>query len=372
MSVFKIVFEGNVAPKRRLVEVKYALSQLYKVEVSKIEHLFNGELHVLKENLTEVEADRYVEALESTGIVVKKADSATFAELMKPKPVVIKPKPIIQKPVVNAIQSPSVPLQPLRRVSDSDQDNNYSDYESAEVSFFSPNGRIGRMRYFSWYFGLSLIIMLIGAVTKLPAFIVLIAQAFFGFVFFAQRLHDLNRSAWWFVFLMIACIGIVLGVVNGSGGFAILLTIFVVFFSLYVALWPGSRGENNYGAPPPKNSLAVKVIFWAYITVVFVSGLLAGIAFPKYVANIQAQLLPNVLNNSKKKELVARDRFMKICAIAMQEGKITSEIIPASCECTMEALVEKYGSIEKFVTIRQNIGQDVVTKIMEKCVTDRQ
>lgn len=371
MREFKIVFEGGIAPKKRLVEVKYALSQLYKVEISAIEHLFDGSLHVLKENLTEAEADRYIRALECTGIVVKKADPDLFAELMKPKPIVIKPKPIIEKPVVNAIKTPPVPLRPLQPVYDSGQGDDCSKYDNTEVTFFSPNGRIGRMRYFSWYFGLSLIIMLLGAVIKLPAFIVFIAQAFFGFVFFAQRLHDLNRSAWWFVFLMIACIGIVLGLVNGAGGFAILLTIFVVVFSLYVAFWPGSRGENNYGAPPPKNSLAVKVIFWSYLTIVMISSAVVVVSFPEYVTDIKSQL-PGRQYQSKQTQVVVRDRFMKACTVGLQKAEIKTEIIQASCECTMEELDDKYGSVEKFIALGESSGQNTLAKVLEKCVAARQ
>ncbi|HZJ95500.1 MAG TPA: DUF805 domain-containing protein, partial [Thiopseudomonas sp.] len=36
-------------------------------------------------------------------------------------------------------------------------------------------------------------------------------------------------------------------------------------FQLLILLIPGSNSSNRYGAPPPANSTAVKVLFWLWI-----------------------------------------------------------------------------------------------------------
>ncbi len=44
----------------------------------------------------------------------------------------------------------------------------------------------------------------------------------------------------------------------------------------------GSRGTNNYGAPPPPNTTGVKILGFL-LPAVFIIGMLAAIAIPAYV-----------------------------------------------------------------------------------------
>ena len=44
---------------------------------------------------------------------------------------------------------------------------------------------------------------------------------------------------------------------------------------------PGTKGTNRYGAPPPPNTLAVKILAWLML-VFFVVGIAAAIALPAY------------------------------------------------------------------------------------------
>lgn len=75
-----------------------------------------------------------------------------------------------------------------------------------------------------------------------------------------QRLHDLGWSGWLYLLTLVPFVG---------GLFPILL-----------AVLPGNAAANQYGAPPPANTTAVKVLcaLWlVFVTVVFIGALTGGI-----------------------------------------------------------------------------------------------
>ncbi|GBU09049.1 hypothetical protein AwWohl_01870 [Gammaproteobacteria bacterium] len=138
------------------------------------------------------------------------------------------------------------------------------------LSFFSWNGRIGRVRYLAWSFGLFLLCMLVPlpfvvfnaiffnlastnspSLSAAPTIAVFIVQAIalicFIVIFSVKRLHDLNRSGWWILLVFVPIANL-------------LLIIYMFFFS-------GSGDHNDYGSPPPANSFGVYILMWIYITI---------------------------------------------------------------------------------------------------------
>ena len=130
------------------------------------------------------------------------------------------------------------------------------------------SGRIGRMRLLAW----SMVLTLITWVAVLPVALALKVSYTLGFTcalalilaylmtlvrISAQRLHDLNWSAWLLLLHLVPVATFIL--------------------STIMILTPGTPGHNQYGPPPPPNSTAVKVLAWLSIilsVVLFVGGIL--------------------------------------------------------------------------------------------------
>ena len=148
-----------------------------------------------------------------------------------------------------------------------------------EPKIFSFSGRIGRMRYLAYSFGLSFLVMF--AVTFLTAFmsaaggdgilgmismavmiVAYVAVVLLSIGFARRRFNDLDRSGWWLLTFLIP-------VVN------LLVSIYLLFF-------PGSDGPNKFGPAPVANSVGVLIAGWA-VPAVFILGIVAAIAIPAFV-----------------------------------------------------------------------------------------
>ena len=151
-------------------------------------------------------------------------------------------------------------------------------HEYGELKVFSAKGRIGRVRYLAWSMGFTLLSMtVLGMVVALGAaiggqslamtlyFIGIIPLFVVGALFAIQRLHDLDKSGWLFLVMLIPLIG--------------------ALFTLYVVFAPGSKEANQYGDPPPPNSLGVVVVAW--LMPIMIIGILAAIAIPAYQGYVQ-------------------------------------------------------------------------------------
>jgi len=138
-----------------------------------------------------------------------------------------------------------------------------------QVRLWPPRGRMGRLRFLAYgvglYLGLILITLVLGAVaaaTRAGPTIAIVGIALYLFgilVLLVQRSHDMNLSGWWSLAALIPLVG--------------LLWVFV----------PGSRGDNRWGAPPPPNGLAVKIV-GLFFPVLGLLGIVAAIALPAYQA----------------------------------------------------------------------------------------
>ena len=118
------------------------------------------------------------------------------------------------------------------------------------------SGRIGRMRLLAWSLILGasagIVIVLILLATKVSPTLAITFGATLTLAFVvvhlrinAQRLHDLNWSAWMLLLHLVPVANLVL--------------------TLALLLMPGTPGPNKYGLPPPPNSTAVKVLAWINI-----------------------------------------------------------------------------------------------------------
>jgi len=155
--------------------------------------------------------------------------------------------------------------------------------EFQDVALWSAAGRIGRLRYLA-YLGASYLLFAlfagigggISAAARSPNAL-LVIMGLFGIVYGVwvimkaiQRSHDMGWSGW-----------------------TVLLTL-IPFVAFIWFLKGGTPGNNAYGAPPPPNTTAVKILSGVFI-VFFVGGILAAIVLPSYMthtkkpAQVQAQ-----------------------------------------------------------------------------------
>jgi uncharacterized membrane protein YhaH (DUF805 family) len=138
----------------------------------------------------------------------------------------------------------------------------------SEISVFSPNGRLGRVRYFAYGLGFTLVLyftMSVGAGIALALNLEVLAGAIavagvvtllaLTAVLTIQRCHDFGMSGWLSLLLLVPLVNLLFWIV------------------------PGTRGPNGYGSPPPPNSRGV--IALAALPVVVI-GILAAIAIPAY------------------------------------------------------------------------------------------
>lgn len=195
---FKIVFSGELMPDASLETVKDNLARLFKSEPGKIDALFGGRPVVLKRELPEAEAERYLTALRQAGANAYKevdlAASLSLVETPDHNPQVAEETPaqdlppmtcpkcgheqpsgaecsacgvIIEKylarqaqlgenaaPAATAAAGASPYTPPSAQVGDALP-------EFGELNVFTTNGRIGRLRYLGWSMAMTLCFLVI-------------------------------------------------------------------------------------------------------------------------------------------------------------------------------------------------------------------
>lgn len=236
---FKIVFSGELMPDASLETVKDNLARLFKSEPGKIDALFGGRPVVLKRELPEAEAERYLTALRQAGANAYKevdlAASLSLVETPDHNPQVAEETPaqdlppmtcpkcgheqpsgaecsacgvIIEKylarqaqlgenaaPATTAAAGASPYTPPSAQVGDALP-------EFGELNVFTTNGRIGRLRYLGWSMAMTLcflVIMGLGFLLGETVGVAVTALASIAFIVIAvmigvQRLHDLGWS----------------------------------------------------------------------------------------------------------------------------------------------------------------------------------
>jgi len=263
---YKIVFDGALLPGVELTTAKLKLAELFKTDVAAIERLFSGRPVALKRDLSQSDAQTYLQALTKTGIAAR-IESETQVELNLSD---VHEHTPVHPPLSTDPESPYAP--PRAAVGEALP-------EFATLKPFSFEGRIGRLRYLAWTMVLMLVTLGIGAVLGvfglalistdssaglilggLLAFILIVVLGFVSIQFSVQRLHDIGWSGWLWLLTLVPFVG--------------------SFFPFVMMIMPGNNTANRYGAPPPPNSTAVKVLsaLWlVFVAILFIGGLTGGL-----------------------------------------------------------------------------------------------
>lgn len=69
---YKITMDGSIAPGVTLEFAQENFALLFKTDVSAVKRLFSGSATVLKRDVTEEEADKYIQVLFNTGVIAHK------------------------------------------------------------------------------------------------------------------------------------------------------------------------------------------------------------------------------------------------------------------------------------------------------------
>jgi uncharacterized membrane protein YhaH (DUF805 family) len=157
-----------------------------------------------------------------------------------------------------------------------------------EIRFFSPSSRLNRLRYWA-HLMLSLFALLIAAgltglianygSTNLAMVIGGIAYlAFFIFtiIVVVQRLHDIDKSGWWWLL-----------------NFVPIANLYLVILVLFI---PGTPGPNRFGLKTPPTQTWHWVAALSFPVLGVLIGILAAISIPAYQGYLdrakQAQTAP--------------------------------------------------------------------------------
>lgn len=263
---FKIVFDGALLPGVDATTAKLNLAELFKSDVAAVERLFSGKTVALKRDLSQADAQTYLQALVKTGIDARiEAEPSIELNLAD----VQEHAPITSQPVFTDPETPYAP--PRATVGE-----NLPAF--APLKPFSVAGRIGRLRYLAWAMVLTLVMLGVGSVATLLFFAIISSDSTAGLILsglvafmlclvFAvisiqisvQRLHDIGWSGWLWLLNLVPFVGSI--------------------FPFVVMIAPGNTGPNRYGPPPPPNSPAVKVLssLWVvFIAIVFLGALAGG------------------------------------------------------------------------------------------------
>ncbi|MCK1790958.1 DUF805 domain-containing protein [Pseudomonas violetae] len=263
---FKIMFDGALLPGVDITTAKLNLARLFKSDVTAIERLFSGRPVALKRDLSHSDAQTYLQALAKTGIDARiesePSIQLSLSDIHEPVP---------EPAFIRDPQSPYAP--PHAAVGETVTG-------FAPLKPFSFDGRIGRLRFLAWTMVLTLVTLGLGAMlvllglavfssdsspglilAGLLAFILIVALGFVSIQFSVQRLHDIGWSGWLWLLNLVPFVG--------------------SFFPFVMMIMPGNSLANRYGAPPPPNSNAVKVLSCLWVVVialVFVGGLAGGLS----------------------------------------------------------------------------------------------
>lgn len=262
---FKIVFDGALLPGVESTTAKLNLAELFKSEVEAIEKLFTGRPVALKRNLSRPDAETYLTALQNAGV-----DARIEAE--QPVAFSLAETHETSSTASDFSRPAASPYAPPRAAVGENLP------EFAELKVFTIHGRIGRLRYLAWTLVLTLAMLVAAGIISTASFAVATASptggvilgSLLGLALFValvwvsvqigvQRLHDMGWSGWLYLLNLVPFVNSV--------------------FPLLLLVVPGNAGANQYGAPPPRNSTAVKVLaacWLAFIPVVLIIGITLG------------------------------------------------------------------------------------------------
>jgi uncharacterized membrane protein YhaH (DUF805 family) len=272
---WRIIFEGKLLPGLSEEEVRFNLAKLFQCDAERVAALFRGGKVVMKRGLEDLAADYYLDQLRHAGALARKeadipepapAPAPAFVSAEPPEPA--RQGSDAEARVLALDQSPFSTLAPPPAAARLREDAEDEAPAYGELAWFSCEGRLGRLRYFTWttfagVFGFIAMGICIGFLPslKIPVLVVgVLALCAFVLAADVRRLHDMGLSGWWMLLFFVPAVGFVFQ--------------FVLWFK------GGTPGENEYGLPPPPNSAGVKVLgvlAFAIMLVGFIGGIIGGI-----------------------------------------------------------------------------------------------
>ncbi len=190
-------------------------------------------------------------------------------------------------------------------------DYNFPENYSTEPAL-SVKGRFGRLSYLGWHFLLSFTAIIVGFLVLLilsvfsnnnthlfenigMGFGLLLLVAYLVFLYFIviigiRRLHDLNRTGW-------LCLLLIVPLVN-------------IIFGLYMLFARGTDGANDYGLPHETQPWE-KFCAWLSILLIPALGVLAAISIPAYQDYVKKQQQTQIQMNMAVQELKATENELK-------------------------------------------------------------
>ncbi len=282
---FKIVFDGALLPGVESTTAKLNLAELFKSDVAAIEKLFTGRPVALKRDLSRPDAETYLTALKNAGIDAR-------IETEQPVAFSLAETHETDSAAADFSRPAASPYAPPRAAVGDDLP------EYATLKVFTIHGRIGRLRYLAWTLVLTLAMLVIGGIISTVSFAVATASPtagtllgvllglglFVALVWVSvqigvQRLHDLGWSGWLYFLNLVPLVNSV--------------------FPILLLVLPGNAGANQYGAPPPRNSTAVKVLatLWlAFIPVML--AIVVTLGMNGYLDQLEANMDSSYENSS--------------------------------------------------------------------------
>ena len=299
---YKVVFDGELVPGMTADIVRSNLAKLFKSDAEKVDRLFGDGPVNIKRDLSALEADRYVMALERAGARARKEleagkwmNLALAEDEPSPEPAAIASMQCpkcghAQPPSIQCVECGIVIEKYLARQAQRAETNSPAAETSSAAQPYAPpraavaepfaehgdlrvftiQGRIGRLRYLAWSLclmaaalALWMVASMTLAVSVVPGVILI---GLFGLCFMVvsvqigvQRLHDMGWSGWLMLLNLVPVIG--------------------TLFPFVMMLIPGNDGANRFGAPQPPNTRGVKILaaVWLLVPVV---GAVAAIALP--------------------------------------------------------------------------------------------
>jgi len=290
---YKIIFTGEPLPGVPLETLKANLAQLFKIAPDEVHHLIGRGNMVIKQDIPEAQADRYLAALQKAGAAChKEAEFSLFGGELSLEKIDKEPeKSEPEQEAPSATPEPSKP-PPVQKAAEDEEEweeieesakkpwqvglqkiqalyappksalleDEEGEHFSEALNPYSAQGRIGRLRYLAWsmaalltigvplYLVTSILAFISSSLAPLSVLLFLagaIALIVCAFRFAIQRLPDIGLSAWW----------VLLHFVPAVGG----------IFSIALMIWPGKPERTLYGPPPPPNSTAVLLLSLLWI-----------------------------------------------------------------------------------------------------------
>ena len=245
-KLYKIIFEGHIQSNFREKVVKKNLQLLFNADKAKMKRLFSGTSVILRKNLSEEKVREFEKALVKAGAVCKIL-SVKGEEVLPPL-----------TPEAMVINHDMEPITASRQ--DSHSDDNTP---------FHPSNRLGRIQYLAlgwlvFFFECGAWLLpdylpqILGSILTIQQTLLTIA----GFhtmagitllIITGMRLHDLNRSAWLWLFLIIPGLNLL--------------------FLLWLVLVSGSKNWNSFGRPPAEPGNLVRLFgLWIPLLLVITAG----------------------------------------------------------------------------------------------------